>query len=240
MLIDLLVGLSIGALVLGAAIAAMLVAREAASTVSETSLLQQQTSYALRALGQQIRPAGSLEVQASASAPGRVQFAAVVPGADPGMPVVQGKDGAKGASDSLRVMRAAASLIGSQQEDCLGQKVPPGQRIEAGFEVDTKESLRCRSGGQVQPLVSGVTAFRLRYRVLQDGQVRDLRASEVDAAGLWPAVIAVEACLDLHGEERSSAHDTRYTDCAGQRVGNDGRLHLVTRKLFALRTRTGD
>ena len=236
MLIDLLIGLSVGALVLGAAIAALLVAREAASTVAEMSLLQQQASHALRMLGLQIRPAGSVELQASPGMAGSFQVAAAAPLPGAGTAVVQGKDGVKGAGDSLRVVRTSSNAPG-QQEDCLGQEIAPGERMEASFEVDAKGALRCRGASQPQPLVTGVSGFRLRYRVRQGEQARDLRASEVEAGQLWPEVVAVEVCLDLRGEERSSAHEARYIDCNAQQVTNGGRLHLVTRKLFQLRTR---
>lgn len=239
MLVELMIGLGIGALVLGAAIASLLVAREAASAVREMSQLQQQASHALRALGMQIRPAGSLDVQASPDSAGRFRFAMAAQDPDAAASIIQGKDGRPGASDSLHVARTAAGLLPSQREDCLGQKLEPGQRMEAGFDVDVKGALRCRSAGQVQPLVSGVSAFRLRYRVLQGNLVREMAASEVDAAGLWPAVIAIEVCLDLRGEERSSAFEARYATCTGQQASNGGRLHLVSRKLFAIRTRTG-
>ncbi|SFN15907.1 hypothetical protein [Variovorax sp. OV329] len=236
MLIELLVGLSVGALVLGAAIAALLVAREAASAVGEMSLLQQQTSHAMRMLGLQIRSAGSVALEPGPD--GSFGFATAP--TENTVPAVQGSDGIRGASDSLRVWRISTSLLPGQQEDCLGQKIAPGQRIEATFDVDAKGALRCKGASRPQPLVTGVSAFRLRYRVRQGEQVRDLRAGEVDAAGLWPAVVAVAVCLDLRGEERNTAHDGRYTDCSSNQIGNVGRLHLVTRKLFQVRTRSED
>lgn len=238
MLVELLVGLSVGALVLGAAIASLLVAREAAGAVGEMSLLQQQTSHALRVLEGQIRPAGSAGLQADPGGSHRM-LAQPAEAGDAGATVIWGRDGARGASDILRVSRLSPPQLPGQQEDCLGEAIAPGQRIDATFDVDAKGALRCRGARQPQPLVTGVTAFRLRYRVRQADRVRTLDAGEVEAAGLWPAVVAVEVCLDLEGEARSSAHDGRYTDCTGRPVGTGGRLHLVTRRLLQLRTQAG-
>lgn len=63
MLIELMIGLAIAALTIGAAIVSLLIARDATSAVSELSQLQQQAAHAMRVLGLQIRPAGSLDLQ---------------------------------------------------------------------------------------------------------------------------------------------------------------------------------
>lgn len=61
-LIELMVGLSIGMLVVAVALGALFASRSTSTTVSEATYLQQQASYALRVIGQQIRQAGSLEL----------------------------------------------------------------------------------------------------------------------------------------------------------------------------------
>ena len=240
-LIDLLVGLGIGSLAIGAAIASLLVAREAAGAVNDMSLLQQQSAHAMRVLGLQIRTAGSAELQASRGGVDSVRFVTLTLGSGGGenFAAVRGTHGNGRASDILRLAQISPPLLPSHQRDCLGQDAAPGERSEASFEVDGKGSLRCRSSsGQNQPLVAGVEAFKVRYRARQGTEIRSLRAREVEAARLWDAVVAVEVCLDLRGEERNAAHDGRYTDCTGQVTSNDGRLHLVTRRLFALRARS--
>lgn len=232
MLIDVLVGLSVGALVVGAAAALLQTARETASTVNETGLLQQQSAQALRAFRQQLLPAGSTELAASAGKTGGFRlFALSVEEPEP----VLGKEGGKKGSDSVRVVRIAPPLL-AQQYDCLGQKIGSGGRMEATFEVDAKGVLRCKGAlNQPQPLIDGVHALELRYRVRQAGQVRDLPAAEVEAQRLWPSVIALQVCLDLRGEVRSAAYERRYVDCTGQQASSRGLLHLVTRRLFGLR-----
>lgn len=243
LLIELMVGLSIGAIAIGSAIASLLLARDATSTVNESSQLQQQAAHALRVLGQQIRPAGSLELQASrleatGAEPLLFQFVAMPSGFTDSAVVVRGEAGSL--HDGLDVARLAPPLVPSQRHDCLGQLAEPGEHMDANFHVDAKGSLRCKSSsGQTQPLVAGVAGFRVRYRVQGGDGVRSLHATEMQQAALWSAVTALEVCLDLRGEEWAAAYDGHYDDCNGRRAATGGRLHLVSRKIFALRARHG-
>lgn len=236
MLIELMVGLVVAALAISAAIASLLVARDATSAVNDMSRMQQQAAHAMRVLGSQIRPAGSLDLQAGGAGTTLFQFAPEAPALEGGAVV----HGTEGASDTLRLVQSSPPLLPSQRRDCLGQEIAPGKRIDALFQVDGKRNLRCKSSsGQVQPLVAGVAAFKLRYRVRQGDKVRSLGATEVEQAQLWSAVTALEVCLDLHGEERAAAYEGSYIGCAGQSAVRDGRLHLLTRGLLRLRTREG-
>ena len=236
MLVELMVGLAMAALAISAAIASLLVARDATSAVHDMSRLQQQAAHAMRVLASQIRPAGSLDLQTGGAGTVLFQFATQAPALEGGAVV----HGTEGDSDTLRLAQSSPPLLPSQRRDCLGQEIAPGERMEALFQVDSKGNLRCKSSsGQVQPLVAGVAAFKLRYRVRQGDKVRSLRAGEVERAALWSAVTALEVCLDLHGEERAAAYEGSYIGCAGQGAARDGRLHLVTRGLLRLRTSEG-
>lgn len=238
MLIELMIGLAIAALAIGAAMASLLVARDATSAVGELSQLQQQAAHAMRVMGLQIRPAGSLNLEPASGDEGLLRFVLAAPALEGHATVVHGEDASVGSSLSLAHL--APPLLPSQRHDCLGQAVPEGGRMDARFELDGKGSLRCKSSsGQTQPLVAGVHAFRVRYRVRSGDQVRNLVAADVTQARLWPSVTALEVCLDLRGDERSAAYEGNYIDCAGRPAPSGSRLHLVTRKLFHLRTREG-
>ena len=236
MLIELLVGLAVAAIAIGAAIASLLVARDVAVTVNELALLQQDASHAMRVLSHQIRTVGSNALQASPGDSGRFRFAAGMP-VDETLTHVHGVDGTAGANDSVRLIQMSPPLLPSQQYDCLGQRADAGSPVEATFDVDSRGSLRCKGTAKTaQPLIAGVTAFKLRYRVRQGEQVRSLDAADIEAARLWPAVTALEVCLELQGQARTAAFETHSADCLGRSASTDGRLKLVTRGVFALRT----
>lgn len=61
-LVELMVAIVIGLLVVGVAVAGLMASRGVSGTVSDATQLQQQASYAFRVLGQQIRQAGSMEL----------------------------------------------------------------------------------------------------------------------------------------------------------------------------------
>ncbi|PVY89776.1 type IV pilus assembly protein PilW [Acidovorax sp. 99] len=61
-LIELMVGIAVGLMVVAVALGALMASRGISGTVSEATSLQQQASYAFRVIGQQIRQAGSLEL----------------------------------------------------------------------------------------------------------------------------------------------------------------------------------
>ncbi|MDL5035294.1 PilW family protein [Comamonas sp. Y6] len=59
-LLELMVGIAIGLLVVAVASGALMVSRSVSGTVSDASSIQQQATYAMRVIGQQLRQAGSL------------------------------------------------------------------------------------------------------------------------------------------------------------------------------------
>ena len=70
-LVELMVGLALGLLVIAVAIGALLVSRGYSGSVSDATQLQQQAAFAFRIVGQQIRQAGSIELNmATNNAPG--------------------------------------------------------------------------------------------------------------------------------------------------------------------------
>ncbi|WP_245593916.1 PilW family protein [Comamonas badia] len=64
-LVELMVGLAIGLLVVAVSMGAMMLSRGISGTVSDASGIQQQGSYVLRVIGQQLRQAGSLYLNPS-------------------------------------------------------------------------------------------------------------------------------------------------------------------------------
>lgn len=240
LLLELLVGMAIGVMAMGTAIASLFIARNATVAVSDMAQLQQQGAYAMRIIGAQLRQAGSLDLQVASTGAGSLsvfEFVDGFAGLAGGTSFIQGTEGAGTRLDTLTVGNLPAPLLPSLRFDCLGQSMTA--RNDATFAVD-KANLRCKaSSAQNQPLVDGVADFRVSYRVRDGDNVRAMHASDVQKAGLWPAVTAVEVCLDLQGDEQAPQNDGSYTDCRGKTVARNGRLHLVLRNLFNLRTQTG-
>ena len=242
-LIELLAGMAIGLLVTATAFGTLLLARSAAASVSELGQLQQQGSYALHVIGQQFRQAGSLEPVRDETT-GLYAFEPEAAGFGDAAAVVSGTRGADGAGDSVSVAAVRArwpAASGSPriwaQYDCIGANVENEPRISATFSLDAKGQLMCRSAKGLQPVIGNVADFQVSYRVDTGSGIQVMDAGAVHRAKLWPAVAAIEVCLDLRGSEISTGAFKDYRGCGDADKPRDGRTHVVFRNLFRLRTR---
>jgi len=232
-LVELLVGMTVGLMVIAGAIGIMETARGTSATISDLSQLQQQGSFALRIIGMQVRQAGSIEpVQGAGN--GLFSFSnGSVPALT--LPVVSGTEGSGSDTDTVSVSHQPASKA-SQGRDCLGELIA-GLRAESTFFV-TNAELKCRTAGKNQALIGNVADFQVWYRVRSapDGTQR-MTAEKVEAAALWDAVKSIEVCLHLVGNEVGHPESGNVTGCQGQSLPRKGRLHLVLHNVFDLRSK---
>lgn len=233
-LVELLVGLTIGLLVIAAAIGTLVVSRGAASAVSDISQLQQQGAFALRVLGSQLRQAGAIELVESASTPGVFGFN------DPVDAMVGGVNGATGASDTL-IVRYQPATLPSQRRDCLGNKIPADRTtVPATFTVNSKSELVCLGVDKsAHAVIGNVDDFQVAYRVntgtTDVPAFRRLTADQMTTSEHWRRVKAIEVCLDLKGSDPLPDAGGTFTDCHESNVSLGGKVHLVFRNVFDVR-----
>ena len=230
-LIELMVGLTIGLLTIAAAMGALMVSRSISGTVSDASNVQQQASYAMRVIGQQLRQAGSLRLNLdpgtssaestyliAAAFEAKVEPAGSDPGFNPVTQTITGKNAPGTDEYALSVgyrnytepvfINASAPL--SLHRNCLGES-GTGSLILSQFQLytpasdPTRRELRCAGTGTPQPIINNVANFQVRY-LLQDKTTTPGTSTikAVDAAGVgsnWSQVQAVEVCLVLYGSE---------------------------------------
>lgn len=233
-LIELLVGLTIGLMVIASAIATLGISRSMAASVSDLSQLQQQGSYALRVIGIQMRQAGSVEAVHNAGN-GLYSFNDVSASALPFV-AVSGIDGGGTGTDTVSVGHQPASKD-SQGRDCLGELIN-GLRAEGTFLVQNAE-LRCKTAGKNQALISNVADFQVWYRVRSaSGATRRMTATQVKAEALWDSVKSIEVCLHLVGNEAGHPDARQLVGCQNERISRNGRLHLVFHNVFDLRSQS--
>lgn len=236
-LIELLVGITLGLLVILAAISTLMVSRSASASVSDISQLQQQASYALRTIGLQLRQAGAIEPTLNADNQ-LFSFASDYTGYGTTTAAIKGTDDSSGATLSTSTTQAP-QLQKTYPRDCLGNAVTKGN-IEATFRRVNNE-LKClgSTGAGEQALIQNVADFQVNYRVLIGSSIQVLTAKQVEAGALWGAVQAVEVCLDMQGTERLPDAGTTYKDCKDADKPRGGVIHLVYRNVFDLRVTGG-
>lgn len=243
-LVELLVGIFLGLLVIGAAISTLMVSRATSGTISDITQLQQQGSYAMRVMGMQFRQAGSIDIADDGTA-ALYMFKNNYTGLTTDRLSITGSDGAGTAADVVSVSNQPADALPSQRHNCLGDEVviSVANSMDSRFTVDaSKKALTCRSRGgtenalQTQPVIGNVADFQARYRVVTASGTQSLTATQVGAANLWSNVKAIEICLHLEGETVGDASvDGEYVNCQGTSTARAGRLHVVLRNVFDLR-----
>lgn len=249
-LIELLVGLSIGLMVIAVAMGALMVSRGVSGTVSDASTIQQQAAYAMRVIGQQIRQAGSLYLN-----PDPVGGAM----ANPLNPVIFETDaqdtgstpisfsqaetiGATSATEVTSTFRRYLDAVyvspnpTSLVRNCLGGPEDSAvnatqQAVVSAFALHpATATLRCTGNGVgPQPIVQNVADFQVRYMlqlpIATGTAVRYLTYDEMAllAPDAWRSVQGVEVCLVLYGAEAiDMPAPANAADPQGTYVGCDG------------------
>lgn len=259
-LVELMVGITIGMLIVAVAMGAVIVSRGATTTVSEAAQLQQQASYAFRVLGQQIRQAGSLELNLDVET-GRGTEIDLSPntkvafqvGYNQWSQIINGVDAPSATEFALSVGHqnyaerlTGVSKPGSLFRDCLGEGGPATSsgsanfpRIISRFALRGNELVCSGVGGQPQAIIQDVADFQVRYYVQAGAAsgtptIQRALASEVTN---WADVIAVEVCLDMVGSRPVDVPaDSRYMNCQNTQTSYGNRLHQVYRNVFQLRS----
>ena len=263
-LVELLIGIAIGLLVVAVATGALMVSRGVTGSVSDASNIQQQSAYAMRTIGMQLRQAGSLwldpnpgNVTGTDAYMAPVAFITSTPatsgnGFDPRTDTISSASGAltvgyRRYSDPVFTSTTPIFLA----RNCLGGPADTSAdfRVESIFDL-TGTELRCAgNSAAAQPVIQNVANFQVRY-LLQDvtttlgsPQIRYADAATVGTN--WNRVQGVEVCLVLFGTETvSMPAGSSYLDCDGATSVNmttltgarANRMHMVFRNVFQLRS----
>ena len=253
-LIELLVGLTIGLLTISVGLGAIMVSRGVTTTVSDTTTLQQQASYAFRVIGQQLRQAGGRPLNAAADPRAAATF--VQP---PGVSLsssqpIAGLDTPTASQFiiSLRYVNASESIYpsppsstpieGYLTRDCLGSNSGIAS-VPIVFNELRKNGtdLECsNSTGNVQPIISNLVDLRIRYlqqKLNTADKQPQFRYASAANLGLteWPEVYGVEVCLELEGEQIIDTVGASYTKCDGTTATRGNKLRMVFKNIFHIR-----
>jgi type IV pilus assembly protein PilW len=193
-LVELAVSIVIGLLTIAVALAALTVSRHISGTVSDAAQLQQQAAHALRVIGQQVRQAGSVELNLAANTDGWNQ-----PGAGVAIPlddtvvfmttgyagitnVISGTDAGSKSSATLTLRysnywqpNAANDQGKTLFRSCLGNGgeidsngQPEHRLLTSIFSFDeNKQELKCAdgTGAGAQAVIKNVAGFQVAYLV---------------------------------------------------------------------------
>lgn len=219
-LIETLIGLTIGLLVVLAAIGTIVFTKTTSVTLSDAARLHQDAATAMRIIGGEIRRTGARRVIDSADPP-KVRFTQIT------FTPINGTD--RTLTDTLSISYEAEP--GLEIKDCLGQDPTSADpnMINSTFDV-SDGMLRCQN----QALIEGVEEFQVWYGTRgANGGLQYIPAGSMGSTD-WAQVDAVRVCLRLAGSTQSNT-TTGTLGCTGQAVASDGRIRRTFTQVFHLR-----
>ena len=257
-LLELMVGITIGLLTVAVALGALMVSRGVSGTVSEASQLQQQASYAFRVIGQQLRQAGSRQLDPETAPDVHAKFYEPiknVPVDFSGVTPVSGKDNPGTGEYALEInyqnIREFTVLEPTEGEyqirNCLQKKAEdsaknPDPMIVSKFKHNaTDATLVCAGGsGAAQPIIQNVKDFTIQYLTqATDGDASAAPTYQyvnaTTAGASWLKVYAVQVCLELEGAETIDTAGAKYKKCDGTEVDRGNKLRMVFRNTYHIR-----
>lgn len=254
-LIELLVGITIGLLVVLAAIGSLVFTQLTTTVLGDSARLQQTADSVFRNIGFHVMQAGAMNIESDTGNPSVIRFSNVYTGFNPATTSaatgqifsVHGINGAATGSDTLRVSYqdnmltsdTAADKTAFGVRDCLGNRPASSIRVDNQFSV-TGTDLMCLGAANstaAQSIANGVEDFQVTYGVLTlNGGADQVRYYTANNVVDWTQIQAVTICLQLTGENRGNPQPgLTTTGCRGQTVANDGLLRRVFWRTFAIR-----
>ncbi|OIQ91108.1 hypothetical protein GALL_270120 [mine drainage metagenome] len=229
-LIELMVGLTIGLLVVLAAIGSLVFTQATSTVVDDGARLQQKADMVFRNLGYHVSQAGAIELLAVSADPAMVAFSTTY-------------NGFNNTSFSIHGLASPITLQVSYQanansHDCLGNS-PSGANVDNAFYV-TGTDLMClgASNAPAQSIADGVEDFQVLYGVqtLVAG-VQKYQFYDASTVLDWSNIQAVQVCLQLVGDSKGLPQPASLVmkGCQNQTLTNDGYLHRVYKRTFSIR-----
>lgn len=231
-IMELMVGVTIGLLVVLAALGSLVYTHVSSKTMVDATRLQQKADAAFRLISFQTLRAGALELNTNSSSvdPGTVTLSTDFTGFNPTVtnlgPVVasvHGFNGSGGTQDILRisyqdngVIRTTGTAGLGTARDCLGQSTADATR---GIRVDNTFTylpaaggggdLQCQgsaAGATLQPIVDGVEDFQVTYgvRTVTAAGAENFQYLTADNVTDWSNIQTVNICLQLRGDTRGN------------------------------------
>ena len=230
-LVELMVSITIGIFIIGAAMYVLQGTSGINRQVSEVTQLRQQAAFAFRIMAKQVREAGAIEPMWSTdTASYRFNKTYAWFG---GSPLSNWIPPTGSLPDTLNISLQNPAAGNVYTRNCLGQSISGGNR---SYFYVRNNNLRCTAGGasnQDQPIIENVNGFSVKYRV-SNGAGKQFVAQT--AVTDWTKVDAVEICLDLIGSSPAPTNGANYIDCNGASKSLGNRIHVVERTLIGVHT----
>jgi type IV pilus assembly protein PilW len=246
-LMELMVGITIGLLVVLAAIGSLVYTRVSSTTMVDATRLQQKADAAFRLINFQTLQAGAIELAATVD-PATVNFSTAYTGFDPTVTLLPANvvsvNGTEGNGTTTQDVLRVSYQDNGAVRDCLGQATAA---LTANIRVDNVFTYVPTNGGGgniictgaasnvSQPILDGVEDFQVTYGVATAAGFRFFTANNITD---WTNIQTVNICLQLRGDTQGNPQPgmAPIVGCVPPAtIVNDGRLRRVFNRTFSLR-----
>ena len=229
---ELLIGLSLGLMVIAAATAAYGVSRQTWTTMAAIDAVHANARMALRKIREHAHLAGAAYLVTSASP--STQLSGVY---SLDQPDLQGDNGNKTTEHV-----ALGHWVNVFARDCQGNQPDGTQVIRNDFRLNTNKELTCKdltpTSSNYQALAEGVEDFQIRY-AQANPVTQTLQWKTADQVSAMSQVLAIEVCLRVASVNSVSSGSGASQGCEGETLAADNRLRRVFRRVITLRNRDG-
>jgi type IV pilus assembly protein PilW len=238
-LLELMVGLTIGLIVVVAAAGSLVHFQSAGRGVGESTRMQQEATAAFQLMGRFIQAAGSIGLTPAST--DTVTFAdrTVFSGIGTQQLAVQGVD----ATTFLTAQTAGPDGL---TVDCQGAPQTTAGSLITQFDW-SNGALRCgRQGANMVPILERVEQMVVHYGI-RDAATSQVQYSEFNNTLQWLNLVAIRVCVVLtsagtlpeFAQVFRDAPSLRYADCRGANIAPaivaDGRLRRTYTQVFTAR-----
>jgi type IV pilus assembly protein PilW len=227
---ELLVGLSVGLIVVAAATTLLGMSRQSWFNMNAAESLHANARAALRALRTHAWLAGTVDVQATQV--NQWQIVSPYTSAQPDLAGIQGN------KSQRSITLSHSSAIDSR--DCQGNHLNKQAVVRNDFKFNSSNEFSCKdlneSGSTYQALAEGVEDLQVRYAHANPA-TQTLQWKTADQVNDMSQVMAIEVCLRMARPTnvQTPKPSTPLKGCSDETIPHDGQLRRVFRRVYALR-----
>ena len=234
---ELLIGLSLGLLVIAAATASYTTSAHTWRAMAAADAMHANARVALRNIREQALMAGAVYLLPSSNAD---HFSVeVTPTEDVGQAALAGINGSKYV-ESLTLGHWHAL----DATDCQGNTHSSHTSVRNDYKLNTNKELSCKDlnlvGSTYQALAEGVEDFQLRY-AQANPNTQTIQWKAADQVSDMAQVLAIEVCVQVASVAvvHNIQPNASEVGCQGEALPVDGRMRRVFKRVIALRNRVG-
>lgn len=227
---ELLVGLSVGLIVVVTATALLGMSRQSWLSMSAAESLHTNARAALRTLRTHAWLAGSVDVQATQA--NSWQIISLFTTAQPDLAGTQGN------KSQRSITLSHSSAVDSR--DCQGNHLNKLAVVRNDFKFNSSTEFSCKdlneTGSTYQALAEGVEDMQVRYAQANPAN-QTLQWKTADQVSDMSQVMAIEVCLRVASAAnvQTPKPSSPLKGCSGENITHDGQMRRVFRRVYSLR-----